>query len=375
MASLDQRTQMAQALLSPEEQALANMSPIDALRLSTELQNRRVYTPQQAAANRQQTILDALYASPIGNALSLRDAMESKWNAQQQEQQGDTEGAKRNYASAAASALMGFLPGMGRIGLGKTANTVAREADTTLPAIMAYHGSPHDFDRFDMSKIGTGEGAQAYGHGLYFATNRKVAREYEGALAKNGNDPAVMAREALYQSGGDPSKALENLRLQQANLDNVAEQWQYSGDPTFGWAADNGRKAIQLMEHHAQTGEKLPSPAKGGLYNVELDVEPHQLLDWDKPLGQQSPAVIDALSKLGVTEESLWPQLRWGPITGEQAWKAVNRRYGPDVAAQALREAGIPGIRYLDQGSRGTEGGTHNIVMFDDNLIKMLGKE
>src|SRR5258706_8248564 len=33
--------------------------------------------------------------------------------------------------------------------------------------ITAYHGSPHDFDRFDLSRIGTGEGAQAYGHGLY----------------------------------------------------------------------------------------------------------------------------------------------------------------------------------------------------------------
>ena len=41
--------------------------------------------------------------------------------------------------------------------------------------IRAYHGSPHDFDRFDMSKIGTGEGAQAYGHGLYLAESPAVA--------------------------------------------------------------------------------------------------------------------------------------------------------------------------------------------------------
>jgi hypothetical protein len=44
-------------------------------------------------------------------------------------------------------------------------------------AITTYHGSPHDFDEFDMSKIGTGEGAQAYGHGLYFAENENVAKE------------------------------------------------------------------------------------------------------------------------------------------------------------------------------------------------------
>ena len=41
--------------------------------------------------------------------------------------------------------------------------------------IKAYHSSPHDFDRFDLSKIGTGEGAQVYGHGLYFAENPAVS--------------------------------------------------------------------------------------------------------------------------------------------------------------------------------------------------------
>jgi hypothetical protein len=49
--------------------------------------------------------------------------------------------------------------------------------------IKAYHGSPHDFERFDLSKIGTGEGAQAYGHGLYFAESEGVAKAYREALA------------------------------------------------------------------------------------------------------------------------------------------------------------------------------------------------
>lgn len=45
--------------------------------------------------------------------------------------------------------------------------------------IKAYHGSPHDFDKFDLSKIGTGEGSQAYGHGLYFAEHPGVAMAYK----------------------------------------------------------------------------------------------------------------------------------------------------------------------------------------------------
>src|ERR1700688_330515 len=47
----------------------------------------------------------------------------------------------------------------------------------------AYHGSPYDFDAFDTGKIGTGEGAQVYGHGLYFAENEKVARGYQEKLS------------------------------------------------------------------------------------------------------------------------------------------------------------------------------------------------
>ena len=49
-------------------------------------------------------------------------------------------------------------------------------------AIKVYHGSPHKFDKFDMSKIGTGEGAQAYGHGLYYAESPKVANDYAQKL-------------------------------------------------------------------------------------------------------------------------------------------------------------------------------------------------
>ena len=45
----------------------------------------------------------------------------------------------------------------------------AEGGEVNEPGITAYHGSPHDFERFDMYKIGTGEGAQAYGHGLYLS--------------------------------------------------------------------------------------------------------------------------------------------------------------------------------------------------------------
>ena len=47
-----------------------------------------------------------------------------------------------------------------------------------MAGMTTYHGSPHLFNKFRMDKIGTGEGAQAYGHGLYLAENPNVARQY-----------------------------------------------------------------------------------------------------------------------------------------------------------------------------------------------------
>lgn len=48
----------------------------------------------------------------------------------------------------------------------------------------AYHGTPHDFDRFSLDAIGSGEGAQVYGWGLYFAGDRKVSEWYRNKLTR-----------------------------------------------------------------------------------------------------------------------------------------------------------------------------------------------
>jgi len=55
----------------------------------------------------------------------------------------------------------------------------------TSRGIRAYHGSPHHFDKFKSSAIGTGEGAQAYGHGLYFSDSEGIAKNYRDNLAQN----------------------------------------------------------------------------------------------------------------------------------------------------------------------------------------------
>ena len=65
---------------------------------------------------------------------------------------------------------------MGRGGKGQEGHRVSN-GDSMFAA--AWHGTPHKFDRFSTEHIGTGEGAQAYGYGLYFAGNKEVAEHYK----------------------------------------------------------------------------------------------------------------------------------------------------------------------------------------------------
>jgi hypothetical protein len=57
-------------------------------------------------------------------------------------------------------------------------------------SIIAYHGSPYDFDNFDMGKAGSLNDPGDYGIGIYFDTNKMWARAYIG--------PSIKSKGVLY---------------------------------------------------------------------------------------------------------------------------------------------------------------------------------
>ena len=61
-----------------------------------------------------------------------------------------------------------------------------------MAAPIAYHGSPYIFDKFDISKLGSGEGAQAYSRGMYFAEAPDVARGYQMALSQKAGQETTI---------------------------------------------------------------------------------------------------------------------------------------------------------------------------------------
>lgn len=202
--------------------------------------------------------------------------------------------------------------------------------------ITAYHGSPHDFDRFDLSKIGTGEGAQAYGHGLYFAENEGVAKGYRDTLGpvrgKLPDDiislPPDMRKaiQAHADSDADPVTAAKRAQYMSSNLRQV-----------------DLPKVTDMIERTRE--------AKAGkMYQVAIKAPPEHFLDWDKPLSEQGDVgkkARDTLAQLRNADAGAKKRIHGMTV------EALSQDFQDPQIAQKLREAGIPGIKYLDQGSRG----------------------
>ena len=219
--------------------------------------------------------------------------------------------------------------------------------------IRAFHGSPYDFERFSKGQIGTGEGAQAYGHGLYFAENPSVAQSYR----PKGGDPDVVKPSAdvmaKYQEQWD------------ALVKQVRAARGPDGRPTdASMAIQNKMDALHahMVDETIANDPSLLNPGK--TYEVNIQADPEHMLDWDKTVGQHPDAVRDKLLDMGYGDAQ----------RGRDVYMHLSRG-GNDVAAsQALQDAGIPGIRYLDQGSRGKGEGTSNYVVFNDAVIDILRK-
>jgi hypothetical protein len=238
-----------------------------------------------------------------------------------------------------------------------------------IQPLTAYHGTPHTIQgQFDIKKVGTGEGAQAYGHGMYFAENPNVAIQYKNILSK---PEFTKTGEGIELRGQLPRMLDESYDELVAK--NGIQQTNY-GDVTdiVGQRLDRQMKdALKAndMDWYNKTADmKLdlrrfienPPENTGNLYKVDIpDADIPNMLSWDMPLSQQPKSIQDALDEI-VSKDAL------GRPTGETLDKSLNGQYAYEkisglrnakLASQAMQDAGIKGIRYLDQGSRPTTGG------------------
>lgn len=225
-----------------------------------------------------------------------------------------------------------------------------------------FHGSPHKFDAFDLSKIGTGEGAQVYGHGLYFADSPDVAREYT-KLSKYRPTPEDLAE--YYKPG------------KKINTDTILSYDQDTG-LVRALREEFGRKFETTYNSMGARGIDV-APAIGkrpGLYTVDLPDEAiAKMLDWDSPIPEEQRKRISEamIQKFGSGASSSEGYQTYRNLVWE--FKNAGSKTPEADASEFLRQQGIPGIRYLDGGSRSAGQGTSNYVVFDDKLPRILKRE
>jgi hypothetical protein len=274
---------------------------------------------------------------------------------------------------------------------GLPAEMLSAMAQGTQSPATVFHGSPHRFTKFDSSKIGTGEGNQTYGYGLYLAENPATAQSYKQALSE---PELFVGGKKLQPKAGSPSDVAS------AWLQDVFDRGFFgskTANPFDQAIADIQKAPVPDKEAVIQAVKDLKAKGAtmrpgGNVYQVDLpDEQIAKMLDYDKPLNKQAKPVREALSKLGITVDdrkigeyedallgALMSDTPTGPLprqpmnmTGGEIMKELQRnpsRYLPQMmqgreltgaminpaqgASSVLRQAGIPGIRYLDEGSR-----------------------
>lgn len=211
------------------------------------------------------------------------------------------------------------------------------------PTMKAFHGSPYDFDRFDLTRIGTGEGAQAYGHGLYFAESEPIAQHYRQKLSAVNSTPL---EEALMTMDGSPAA--------QARFDNDVRQavsFASTSSSAEGAARDFAAFTGRDVTPELVDAFEKAMAEKGRMYEVNIQGSPDEFINYDARLDEQSDLVKDVLGTGVETaaarlQRAYTNEMFGGDMIGQD-------RATPREVSQGLLSRGIKGIRYLDASSRG----------------------
>ena len=257
----------------------------------------------------------------------------------------------------------------------KTQALASQMAEGYSPVGMTvYHGSPYKFKAFDPAKIGTGEGAQAYGHGLYVAENPKVAADYmkiepAGAVAS--------PRRTLFGSEvetGTPEYKVAQL-VDEMGLSKARKfilDWSKNPNPD---QVEFVGKASDVIQKLTKKGD-AKNLGTGSMYKIDLpDEHIEKMLDWDKPLSQQPKNVQKAFNSIikdsSILDEDTLKGLKSNPDPiGKSFYNQLSMSDNishPSEASNILNKLDVPGIKYLDEQSRGAEEGTRNFVIFPGN--------
>ena len=279
----------------------------------------------------------------------------------------------------------------------------------------AWHGSPHDFDEFDLGAIGSGEGNQAHGWGLYFAKDKKVSDVYRRELAMIHDTGKGTLFKVDIPNTIDMLDEDKNLKLLKDEtlkriinaVNELSEQEkevfinEYRKSPTY---QHYSKRKIDVMATEFDSMDREYNLLKSNLdkfvsgeefgkiqqrafdrlvdkYNVDLSALKNNQITLEQIKTQLDTMWFEALKELGMARNKDREEyvekykkdfsllLEDGGVNGKSFYSALSKALNGDKAASKhLNEHGIKGIVY-----EGEIDGTCYVV-FDDKAIKVIEK-
>ena len=308
--------------------------------------------------------------------------------------------------------------GLFKSGHFEAGNAVITEPGVTF-SIAALHASPHSFRKFSTDYMGQGEGAQAYGWGLYFAESPKVNRSYMNQFAQDKATwkfrevetgvievmqrslvGSFLPKDALPEAKEDASDIawsvlgdlVDAARGSMTVLDIVMELHdEIDTNRKYAETYPQEREKLEqlegfmlsLLDHLDEIEVRTGMPSN---YRVELNVEDSELLGWD-----YVDETVLALLKDSPVEEVRYAleraerraDYRGENVSGKDVYQELfdafwdgddgTKQEAQKAASVSLLSSDIKGIRYADGYTRGKaeEEQTYNYVIFDGKDIKI----
>ncbi len=237
--------------------------------------------------------------------------------------------------------------------------------------IDAFHGSPHKFDKFQMSQLGTGEGAQAFGHGLYFTSEKDVARFYSDFSGDKMPSLFIDGKDISKSTSMRIQKALRSYKRGTATKEDITKAIEKS------WSGDPMKRATRIDVKNLN-----PNDIKfdeGNLYTVTLHKgkKPgeYDYLISDGKLSSSQLAKIKKQAKAENVDVKNLPEYLntagFGESKGQATYQYLSDMLGSDKeASDFLLKAGIDGIDYPAGSLSGVKGSkARNYVVFDERAV------
>ena len=268
-------------------------------------------------------------------------------------------------------------------GLVKKINTVTNDelvnylksktADYVSKQVVAFHGSPHSFDKFSTEKMGTGQGAQAFGWGLYFTDLESIARNY-----------AISLSDLEFTIDGEKVNLLqdkENLgglfeTLYAITDVGVEELYNRINSKDYYSEAMSSKMLKHLQELKGKNIERVKTR---NLYKVSLHKgktpSEYTWLEWDNPMSDKALELFQKFNKeQGINlSNPTEPISKEDRMTAGQMYNWMSNKIGQKETSLFLLKNGIDGIKYpaesISTGRTSATARGFNYVLFDENAI------